>query len=115
MNATIKGDVLYMNSGTSTGEKSFTISEDHAGISKVITREVYDLDVVTHITNVIVGEAAKRVELKAGGTGRITVSVDSSAASISANNSSFGSTITLNNQNYFYIKGNSIGTVTIKN
>ena len=42
----------------------------------------------------------------------ITVSVDSSAASISANNSSFGSTITLNNQNYFYIKGNSIGTVT---
>lgn len=114
LNATIKGDVLYMNSGTSTGEKSFTISEDHAGISKVITREVYDLDVVTHITNVIVGEAAKRVDLKAGGTGRITVSVDSSAASISANNSSFGSTITLNNQNYFYIKGNSIGTVTIK-
>ena len=53
LNATIKGDVLYMNSGTSTGEKSFTISEDHAGISKVITREVYDLDVVTHITNVI--------------------------------------------------------------
>ena len=113
LNATIKGDVLYMSSGTSTGEKSFNITENHAGISKVITRQIYDLSVTTHITNVIVGEAAKRINLNAGGTGSLTVSVDSSAASISANNSSFGSTITLNNQNYFYIKGNGIGSVKV--
>lgn len=113
LNATIKGDVLYMSSGTSTGEKSFNITENHAGISKVITRQIYDLSVTTHITNVIVGEAAKRINLNAGGTGSLTVSVDSSAASISVNNSSFGSTITLNNQNYFYIKGNGIGSVKV--
>ena len=113
LNATIKGDVLYMSSGTSTGEKSFNITENHAGISKTIIRQVYDLSVTTHITNVIVGEAAKKINLNAGGTGSLTVSVDSSAASISANNSSFGSTITLNNQNYFYIKGNGIGSVKV--
>ena len=113
LNATIKGDVLYMSSGTSTGEKSFNITENHAGIGKTIIRQVYDLSVTTHITNVIVGEAAKKINLNAGGTGSLTVSVDSSAASISANNSSFGSTITLNNQNYFYIKGNGIGSVKV--
>lgn len=113
LNATIKDDVLYMNSGSVTGEQSFLIKEDHAGLTKQILREVYNLSVETQITNVIVGEAATKVELKADGAGDLTITTDSAAASLSSNNSSFSSTITLRGQNYFYIRGNSIGTVNI--
>lgn len=113
LNATVKDDVLYMNSGSITGEQSFLLKEDHAGLSKQIIREVYNLSVETQITNVIVGEDAKKVELKADGAGKLIISANSGAASLSVNNKSFSSTITLDNQNYFYIKGNSIGTVTI--
>ena len=113
LNATIKDKILYMNSGSNTGEKTFRITEGNAGLTKDIVRQVYKLSVDEHVTNVIVGDVAKRIKLNAGGTGKITVTLDSNAASISANNSSFSTSIVLTNQDYFYIKGNSIGTVVI--
>ena len=113
LNATVKDNILYMNSGSNTGEKSFTISEGNANLTKTIVREVYDLDVLSYISNLIVGDGATKVELNAGGTGTLTITTDSSYATVSTDNKSFSTKVTLNGQNYFYIKGNGIGKVKV--